>query len=200
MLMTKDAIEAGHARARQIAALHDDRGVERSARRDAGDLDVARRRERPVAAPGAGSAFTRCTSLPSARARRPSRAAIRWSRRPAARATTGRTSCRARTAVRRSARRTGPIQSAGIVTRRLRSAGVKLVEIRSMRSWPSIDSSNVKFSSGTRLRRRRVPICRRRNGAARSRARALAGARLRRRRASCRGRARAADRASPARA
>ena len=45
--------------------------------------------------------------------------------------------------------------------------------IRSMRSCVSIDSSKKNSSSGTRFSRSRRPICRRRNGVARSSARAV---------------------------
>ena len=65
MLMTKNRSKSGHAGAGEIAALHDDRGVEVALDR-LGDFDVLDAWKGPERR-GAGSALTSRTSFPSAR-------------------------------------------------------------------------------------------------------------------------------------
>ena len=61
---------------------------------------------------------------------------------------------------------------------RLRAPSARSSRMRSIRSWCSTLSSNSKRSSGTRRSRTRLPICRRRNGVARSSACAVSLLRL----------------------
>ena len=93
----------------------------------------------------------------------------------------------------------GPLAAAR-PSRAARARSASSSRMRSIRSWCSTLSSNSKRSSGTRRSRTRLPIWRRRNGVARSRARCRLLARLARRRDACSRRARAAGRATPSRA
>ena len=62
----EEAVEPGDAGAREVAALHDDRGVE-LARRRVGAIPMSGTPGNAISGGGAASALTTTTSLPSAR-------------------------------------------------------------------------------------------------------------------------------------